>query len=149
MSKKIIGLDLGTKTLGIAITSSDQKFVLGMETVRFNSNDYVTAAKRIEQILQEENVESIIVGYPLNMDDRKGPRVEAVEKFKLLLGAFFPLTQIKFVDERLSTIEAYERLSALGYNKAKQKELVDMWAAKVILETYLAQREEKNDGTKS
>lgn len=134
---KILGLDLGTTTLGIAITDEAQKFVFGREIFRFKPNNYYAARIYLSELCDKENVDTLVFGLPYNMDGSLGVRGESVKRFGEDLLKLRPLLRIEYQDERLSSVEAHERLSASGLKTIKHKDKIDMVAAVVILETYL------------
>ncbi|HKL83912.1 MAG TPA: Holliday junction resolvase RuvX [Bacilli bacterium] len=137
---KIIGLDLGTTTVGIAITDEQQKFVFGREVYRFKARNYYAARTYIIELCRKEQVDLIVLGLPYNMDGSLGERGESVKRFASDLQKVEPNLMIEFQDERLSSVEAHERLLATGLKTIKHRETVDMVAAQVILETYLNKR---------
>lgn len=137
---KILGLDLGTTTLGVAITDEEQKFVFGREVFRFKSQNYYAARTYVLDLVAKEKVATIVLGLPYNMDGSLGERGLSVKRFGADLLASNQDLVIQYQDERLSTVEAHERLSAMGLKTIKHKEKIDMVAAQVILETYLKAR---------
>lgn len=137
---KILGLDLGTTTLGVAITDEEQKFVFGREVFRFKSQNYYAARIYVLDLVAKEKVATIVLGLPYNMDGSLGERGLSVKRFGADLLASNQDLVIQYQDERLSTVEAHERLSAMGLKTIKHKEKIDMVAAQVILETYLKAR---------
>lgn len=143
MSGKILALDLGTTTIGVAVSNENQNLALGVEIIRFMPGKLFDNLPQIQAIIQREHASIVVIGNPVNMDGRSGSRSAVSVEFAHQLTQRMPNIQIALVDERLSTVEAYEQLSALGYNKKKQKDVIDMWAAKIILENYLARRKEK------
>lgn len=138
---KIIGLDLGTNTLGVALTDESQKFVFGREVFRFKPNNYYAARNYVLDLAKKEKTNEIVLGLPLNMDGTEGERASSVKRFANDLLKENPNLNIHLQDERLSTVEAHERLSNIGLSSLKIKEKIDMVAAQVILETYLKARE--------
>ncbi|MFA5485617.1 MAG: Holliday junction resolvase RuvX [Bacilli bacterium] len=138
---KILGLDLGTKTLGIAITNSDKTLAVAYENYEFPPFYYKLAREHVLAICAKEDIELIVLGYPLNIDGSKGERALSSERFKedLLREGSPPVV---LVNETYTTIEAYEELRALGYKKAQIKKKIDEVAAKYILMNYLGQRKE-------
>lgn len=137
---KILGLDLGTTTLGIAITDENQTFVFGREVYRFKPNNYYAAKNYVLDLVKKEHILTLILGLPLNMDGTEGERAQSVKRFASDLKNEQENLRIIFQDERLSTVEAHERLARLGLDNRKIKEKIDMVAAQVILETYLKAR---------
>lgn len=137
---KIIGLDLGTTTLGIAISDDSQKFVFGREIFRFKVNNYYAARQYVLELVNKEDIDTIVIGLPLNMDGSEGERAISTRRFADDLLKMKKNLIIRFQDERLTSVEANERLIAQGYDNKKRKENIDMVAAMVILETYLKAR---------
>ena len=137
---KIIGLDLGTTTLGIAISDDSQKFVFGREIFRFKVNNYYAARQYVLELVNKEDIDTIVIGLPLNMDGSEGERAISTRRFADDLLQMKKKLIIRFQDERLTSVEADERLIAQGYDNKKRKEKIDMVAAMVILETYLKAR---------
>lgn len=138
---KILGLDLGTKTLGIAITNGEQTIAVPYENYEFPVFYYKKARERVLEICQNEDIELIILGYPLNVDGTKGERALSSERFKADLeieGA----PPIILINETYTTIEAYEELRALGYKPKQISKKIDEVAAKYILMNYLGRRKE-------
>lgn len=144
---KIIGLDLGTTTLGIAITDEEQKIVFGREIFRFKAKNYYAAREYVLELAKKEKVTTIVIGLPYNMDGTSGERGQSVKRFGDDLLKASPELLVEYQDERLSSVEAHERLSAMGIKTIKHKETIDMVAAQVILETYLKARS-KNETTR-
>ena len=129
---KIMALDIGTKRIGIAL--SDYLNVIA------NAHCYIPrlpedkALSEIKKIASENRVEKIVVGVPLNMDGTKGFQAEDCIEFSKKLTGY----EIIYEDERLTSEEAEENLKARKINFRKEKGLVDMESAKIILEQYLS-----------
>ncbi|MGI6714402.1 MAG: Holliday junction resolvase RuvX [Bacilli bacterium] len=141
---KILALDLGTKTLGVAITDKEQKFIFGRPTIRFQVGAEQSALHQLLTIIESEKPVLVIFGHPLHLDGRAGERVESVLRFSEKLQNACPELEITYIDERLTTFEAQARMRAEGLPLAKQEELVDQYAAKIILENYLLRIKENN-----
>ncbi len=143
---KVLGLDLGTKSLGIAISDQAERIALSYENFVFPLNYYKLARAHVLEVCQRENITHIVLGYPLNTDSSVGERAKSAERFKadLLAEGSPPIT---LVNEAYTTLEALEELRMLGYKKDAIKRKKDEVAAKYILETYLNNKE-KNDGTR-
>ncbi len=137
---KVIGLDLGTRTLGIAISDSLGMIAYGRETYRFEEGNYQKAAHYIVDYAKNENVQEFALGLPLHMNGDVGERAQSAMRFKEELLALNPDLKITLVDERMSTMLATRRLLEADVSRKKRKKVVDKMAAVVILETYLAQR---------
>ncbi|AUB31296.1 Holliday junction resolvase RuvX [Spiroplasma floricola] len=134
---KYIGLDLGSKTIGIA--TSEGYFANPKETIRFQENNFLEAVTKLDIFLKKEGFEKIIVGYPKNMDGSTGHRVEMVEEFiaKMVEQKVISSELIERVDERLTTRMAKQVMISADLSRKKQKENKDQIAAKLILETYI------------
>lgn len=133
---RILGLDFGSKTVGVAITDPLGLTAQGLEVIRRDRpNKLRKTIARIEEIIREYEVEKIVMGMPLNMDGTEGERAELTKEFAEKLKKRCEL-DIEFQDERLTTVEAYEIMEQTG---TKNKEdIVDEVAAVVILEDYMA-----------
>ena len=137
-----IGIDYGDSRVGLAITDKLGITVQGLETVHHHVNDKLVL-KRLEELLQEHEVDVLVVGLPINMDGSKAERVEITEKFIHKLKCKFPKIKIETIDERLTTVEAQRTMNYLNIHKNKKKEIVDTLAAVYILETYV--NKQKNE----
>lgn len=142
---KILGLDLGTTTVGVAVGRPNDTFIFTRPVINFSKGNYRYARSEVLSLCEKERITTIVLGYPLNVDGREGERAKSVKRFKSDLLSECPNLEIILVDERYSTLEAEERLKRLGYKQAKIKELVDSEAAKIILETYFARLKEKEN----
>lgn len=137
--EKVLGLDLGTKTLGIAM-SDTIGIVHGIETFRFQEKAYRLAKERVIQLMKENNIKEIAIGLPLHLSGEMSEMGKACQLFKERLLEEYPDLKIVMVDERLTSVSAHKTLSNLGMNSKKQKEVVDMIAAEEILNTYMRMR---------
>ena len=136
---KAIGLDLGTVTLGIAV-SDFLGFVHGVETFRFPKGQYSKARERVHAFVKETGIKEIALGLPLHMSGEVGERAESALRFKEDLLKEDPSLKIEMVDERLTTVAAHRTLSELDVSSKKRKESVDRLAACGILDTYIRKR---------
>ena len=134
---RIIGFDLGEKTLGIAISDPLGITARGIETFRFNENDFNKAVNHALEVINNENVNDVVIGYPLNMDGSISYMAVNVLNFKESLLKLKPSLNIVLIDERLSTISANRNLMEMNLSPKKRKEIIDMEAAIIILEMYL------------
>lgn len=133
---RLLGLDFGSKTVGVAVSDELGLTATGLEIVRRTSpNKLRKTLARIEKIIEEYNIEKIILGYPVMLDGSEGERVETKEFASMLERRTGK--EIIFQDERLTTVEAYEIMDLMGIKKEERYDYVDMVAAKVILEDYL------------
>ena len=133
---KIIGLDLGKKTLGIAC-SDVLGIAHGVETYRFKAFDYEDAANYIDKMAKIRGVNTFALGLPLHLSGEMSEMANNVMKFKELLLAKNKDYKIELVDERFSSVIANNAISAMNMNHEQRKQNVDTIAATEILETYL------------
>ena len=134
---KILGLDLGTTTLGIAKTDSLRIAAHGVETFRFEVGNFKKARERVLEICQKEGIGTIALGMPLYESGDVSPHAQSCLRFKDDLLKANPNLHIEMIDESYSTIEADEKLKVTGLSYEKRKEIIDEMAAVVILERYL------------
>jgi len=137
---RIMGLDYGSKTVGVAISDELLLTAQGKEIIRRNEeNKLRKTLARIEQLIQEYGVEKIVLGLPLNMDESVSERsllcLEFKDKIERRTGI-----PVDMLDERLTTVEADEIMDEAGIKGKKRKEYVDMIAAQIILQDYLDNR---------
>ena len=121
---------------GVAITDPLGITAQGLETISHNNNDKIVLA-RIAEIIEKYDVNTIVLGIPLNMDGTRGKRVEITEKFMHKLKCKFNKIKIEKIDERLTTVQAHKTMNFLDVKKNKKKKIVDTISAVYILETYL------------
>jgi len=143
---RIMGLDFGAKTVGVAI--SDPLFVTaqGIEIIRRkDENKLRQTLARIEALIEEYEVGEIVLGLPKNMNDTLGPRVEITLDFKEKLERRTGLT-VHTWDERLTTVAADRTMMEAGIRRENRKEYVDMIAATLILQGYLDYRRMETSG---
>ena len=134
---RIIGLDYGTKTVGVAISDPLMITAQGIEIVRRKEeNKLRKTLARIEELIEEYQAEEIILGYPKNMNDTLGERAKKTEEFKEMLERRTGLPVVLW-DERLSTVAAERAMIEAGLRREERKEHVDKLAAVLILQGYL------------
>jgi putative Holliday junction resolvase len=135
---KYLGLDYGSKTVGVAITDATGSVVREVEIIRRQKENALRrTCARIEEIISSENVEVIVLGLPLNMDGTEGERAEKARLFGDMIARRTGLP-VRFQDERLSTVEAYEIMDDENVRDLKdRKARVDSVAAAVILGDFL------------
>ncbi len=137
-----LGIDYGDSRVGIAITDALGITVQGLETIHHHGNDK-TVLKRLEQIVEQYEIDTFVIGMPINMDGTKRERVEITEKFIHKLKCKFPKIQISTIDERLTTVAAHKTMNFLNVNKRQKRNIVDTISAEYILEMYM-KKNEKN-----
>lgn len=135
-----LGIDYGDSRVGLAITDALGITAQGLETVQHNGNDKIVL-KFLEQVLEKYDIDTFVIGMPINMDGSKTQRVEVTEKFIHKLKCKFPKILIETIDERLTTVAAHKTMNYLNINKSKKKQIVDTISAVYILETYIKKQE--------
>ena len=134
---RALGIEYGDARVGIAITDALGITAQGIETINRNGSDKVVL-RRLDEILQVyKDVDTFVVGMPLNMDGSKGFRGEATESFIHKLKCKYNKIKIEIVDERLTTVAAHKTMNLLNVKKENKKGIVDTLAAVYILETYI------------
>ena len=133
--KRYLGLDLGTKTLGVSITDRSNTIIFPYTLIRFNHEDYETAFEKVKEIVEKEDITDIVIGLPKNMDGSLGFASERTFNFCKLLDK---LNKNVFMeDERLTSVAAQKILLANEISAKNSKNYIDMQAAVIILEDYL------------
>lgn len=133
---RVMGLDVGSKTVGIAISDALGWTAQGIETIKIDENAGQFGMSRIQELVTEYAVTSFVVGYPKNMNNSIGPRGEASEKFAEMLKEAFGLP-VMLWDERLTTMAAERMLIEADVSRKKRKTVIDKMAAVMILQGYL------------
>lgn len=134
---RIMGLDYGTTTVGVAISDTMLITAQEVETItRKQANKLRKTYSRIEELVREYEVERIVLGYPKNMNNTEGERAEDTKLFQEALERRTKLPVILW-DERLTTVESERILTQCGVRKANQKKVIDQVAAAIILQSYL------------
>ena len=138
---RIMALDYGTRTVGVAVSDELLMTARAVETIfRKDKNKLRRTYARIEELVKELSVTEIVVGLPLNMDMSMSEMAVQATAFKDNVARRTGLPVILF-DERLTSVEATEILRLNGIRPADEKKYIDMVAAKIILESYLAEKE--------
>lgn len=136
---KVIGLDLGKKTCGIAYSDA-LGFVHGLETYRFKAFNYEDAAEHVHNIAKERGIVEFALGLPLHLSGQMSEMAQNVMTFKSLLESKNKDYVIELVDERYSSVIANNTISTLNMNHQQRKEVVDTYAACEILDTYIRKK---------
>lgn len=137
---RIMGLDFGSKTVGVAISDSLLITAQGVEIIRRKEeNKLRQTLARIEELIVENEVQEIVLGLPKNMNATEGVRVELTMEFKEKLERRTGLPVVLW-DERLTTVAADKAMMEAGVRREKRKDYVDMIAATMILQGYLDRR---------
>ncbi len=135
---KILGLDYGSRTTGIAISDETGSIAFPVETVvREEEIALKQTVRRIRQLTDENNIHTVVLGFPKNMDNSLGERAEKTLAFKKRLERDLYQVEIVLWDERLSTVASERPLLEMGYDRHRRKKIVDNMAAAYILQGYL------------
>ena len=133
---RVLGIDYGDARTGLALSDELGITAQGLCTIETKGNDK-TILKKIDELLEEYKIESIIVGMPYSLNGKKSKRAEVTEQFIHKLKCKYNKIKIDYIDERLTTIQAHKTMNFLSINKHKKKNIVDTISAVYILETYL------------
>lgn len=133
-----LGMDLGSKTLGLSISDRTGIIASSLEVIRYNN--YEELFNKLDPIVYLRKVDVFVLGNPLNLDGSKSTRCEITEEFKKLLESRYPKIEVIMQDERLSTVEAQRLLLSNDESRSKRKKVVDKIAASIILQAYLDKR---------
>ena len=133
---RILGIDYGEARVGIAVTDELNITAQGLETIQRKGSDKIVL-RRLDEIFEKYNVDTIVVGMPLNMNGTISERAEITQKFVHKLKCKYNKMKIDTIDERLTTVEAHKTMNFLDVNKHKKRNIVDTISAVYILETYL------------
>lgn len=137
LTHKILGLDVGSKTVGVAISDLMGWTAQGLDTLRINEELEDFGIDQLVTIIKEHNVGSVVIGLPKNMNNSIGFRGEASLRYKELLKESLPDIEIIMWDERLSTMAADRSLLEADVSRQKRKKVIDKMAAVFILQGYL------------
>ncbi len=140
---RYLGIDLGSKTVGLAMSDTTLTIASTYKTIFFKDEDYNSTINEIKDIIKEYNITKIILGLPKNMNNTLGERAEITLKYKDLLEESTGLPVIMF-DERLTSVISNSILIEADISRKKRKKKVDSIAAQIILQDYL--NKEKNNG---
>jgi putative Holliday junction resolvase len=135
--QRLLGLDLGTKTIGLAVADTRHQIATPFDTIR--RTKFGADAAQLEAVIDAENIGGLVLGLPLNMDGSAGPRVQATHAFVRNLAArdSFPDLPVLMWDERLSTAAVERTLIDADTSRAKRSAVIDKMAAAFILQGVL------------
>ena len=133
---RILGFDLGTKTLGISISDETETIATVYKTLWFEENDYDSLMTEIKDIIVKEKVSKIVLGLPKNMNNTIGDRALTTLEFKKKLEENMNV-EVIMQDERLTTVEATNYMINADISRKKRHKKIDSLAANIILQTYL------------
>ncbi len=133
-----LGLDLGSKTLGLSISDRTSTIATSLEVIRYNTEEELF--NRLKEIVYTKKVDAFVLGNPLNLDGSVSKRSEETFLFKEKLENVFKTKEVFLQDERLSTVEAQRLLLSNDTRRDKRKKVVDKIAATIILQAFLDRR---------
>lgn len=133
---RVIGLDLGSKTVGVAVSDFLGIIANPIGTLRIEENDLNQALELVKNVVKEQNAEKIVLGLPKNMNGTIGYQAEYCLKFKEMLEQELKL-QVIMIDERMTSKMAHNTMLKADMSRNKRKQNVDKLAATIILQTYL------------
>lgn len=134
--ERYLGLDLGVKTCGVAISDPSNVIILPRKNIRFKRECYDECAREVETIIKDNNITDVVIGMPINMDGTLGFATKRVENF---INNYLNNMSVKIhtVDERLTSVQAEKMLHDIDIHGKDFKDKLDMEAASLILESYL------------
>ena len=135
--QRIMGLDVGSVTVGVAVSDLLGWTAQPIETIRINEDQGDYGFDRLFQLIKENGVKTVVIGLPKNMNNSIGPRAEASMAYGDRLLKLMPELEIVYQDERLSTSQAEKMLISGDVSRAKRKKVIDKVAAVIILQNYL------------
>ncbi len=141
---RYIGLDLGSKTLGIAISDLSNTIASNYKTIVFKNEDYNSLLFELKEIIKEYNITNIVLGWPINMNNTIGPRAETTRNFKEKIENTIKLP-VYLEDERLTSVISNQVLIGADMSRKKRKKVVDKIAASIILQSHLDRLKKKKE----
>ena len=135
MGRKL-GIDYGLARTGLAITDPLGITAQGLETIKNNGNDKIIL-HRIAEIVEEYQIDTFVIGNPINMNGTESERSKKTDEFIHKLNSRFNKIPVIKIDERLTTVEAHKTMNFLNINNHKKRDIVDTIAAVYILEGYI------------
>ncbi|HGA3159469.1 TPA: Holliday junction resolvase RuvX [Streptococcus agalactiae] len=134
---RIMGLDVGSKTVGVAISDPLGFTAQGLEIIKIDEESGNFGFDRLAELVKEYKVDKFVVGLPKNMNNTSGPRVEASQEYGDKITELFNLP-VEYQDERLTTVQAERMLvEQADISRGKRKKVIDKLAAQLILQNYL------------
>ena len=138
---KYLGLDLGTRSLGLSISDLTHTIASTYKTIRYEENDYDYLLQELKKIIEQEKIGKLVLGLPKNMNNTIGESAERCLNFKKLLEDNLKI-QVEMQDERLTTVEAHNYMIEANMSRKKRKQKIDSLAANIILQTYLDRKKD-------
>ncbi len=138
---KYLGLDLGTRTLGLSISDLTHTIATTYKTIRYEEDDYEYLIKELKNIIEQEQIEKLVLGLPKNMNNTIGESAERCLNFKKLIEERLNI-EVEMQDERLTTVEATNYMLEANISRKKRKKKIDSLAANIILQSYLDRKKD-------
>lgn len=138
---KYLGLDLGTRTLGLSISDLTHTIATTYKTIRYEEDDYEYLIKELKNIIEQEQIEKLVLGLPKNMNNTIGESAERCLNFKKLIEERLNI-EVEMQDERLTTVEATNYMLEANVSRKKRKKKIDSLAANIILQSYLDRKKD-------
>ena len=136
MEKRFLGIDLGTKRVGLAVTDPLNITVQRFKTIEYKSEKKL--AVEIKEVIEEKNIGTIVIGLPTTLSGKESKKTEETRKIIDYLISQFPKDiSVEVEDEALTTVEAHEIIRAMGKKPSKSRDIVDQVAAQCILQSYI------------
>ncbi len=139
---RYLGIDLGSKTIGLSLSDETLTIASAYKTIYFNNEDYVSTIKDIKKVVDEFNIRKIVMGLPKNMNNTLGERALITLNYKKLLEDNLNIEVIT-MDERLTSVISNNVLIEANLSRKKRKKKVDGLAAQIILQDYLDKEKNK------
>ena len=134
---RILGLEVGRRTVGVAVSDPMGWTAQGVEIIRINEDEAEFGLERLGEIIKAKQVKGVVLGLPKNMNNSEGPRAEAARRYAKMVEETFGLPT-DFQDERLTTVQAERMLiEEADISRKKRKQVIDKIAAEFILQNYL------------
>ena len=144
---RYLGIDLGSKTIGLALSDETLTIASSYKTIHFDNEDYQSTINEIKNIVEENNISKIVMGLPKNMNNSLGERAKITLEYKKLLEDNLN-TKVIMMDERLTSVISNSILIEADMSRKKRKKKVDGIAAQIILQDYLDKERNDNSGRK-
>lgn len=141
---RYLGLDLGSKTLGISISDKTNTIASIYKTIFFKEDDYDSLIPQLIEIIDVENIDVIVLGFPKNMNNTLGKRAEITLQFKKNLEEKINI-KVELMDERLTSVISNDVLISANVSRKKRKKKVDGMAALLILQSYIDRKRNENN----
>ena len=138
---KYLGLDLGTRTLGLSISDLTHTIATTYKTIRYEEDDYEYLIQELKNIIEQEQIEKLVLGLPKNMNNTIGESAERCLNFKKLIEERLNI-EVEMQDERLTTVEATNYMLEANVSRKKRKKKIDSLAANIILQSYLDRKKD-------